>query len=113
MSNGPYPSAEEALADADETVEERLIRLRAEAEAISEEMSDLPSEMRHALDEIEDRIAELYDVVAVQATHSVETVEEIIETRPWISVAVAFGAGALATLLLSRPRARKRGWGNW
>ena len=114
MSNSPYPTAEQALADADETVQERLRRLRAEAESLADDLPEIPGDLRNALDDIEDRLAELYDVVSEQAAQSVETVEEIIETRPWMSVAVAFAAGCLATLLLTPPRRRaKRNWYGW
>jgi ElaB/YqjD/DUF883 family membrane-anchored ribosome-binding protein len=114
MSNPQFRSVNTGTEEAEESVEARLNRLRADADAIVEETAgDLPDELRGALDEIEDRIAELYDVVAAQASYSVETIEEIIETRPWVSVAVAFGAGCLATLLLSSPRAQKRHWYGW
>ena len=96
----------------EETVEERLERLRADAEAIIEEGEDLPEDIRTSLDAIEERIAEIYDVVSEQAAYSAEVMEEIIETRPWMSVAVAFAAGCLATLLLT-PRPRKRSWYEW
>src|ERR1700744_3477320 len=97
---------------AEETVEERLNRLRADAEAIIEEGEELPEDIRNSLDAVEERIAELYDMVSQQAAYSAEVVEEIIETRPWMSVAVAFGAGVLATVLLT-PRPRKRNWYGW
>ena len=97
---------------AEETVEERLNRLRADAEAIIEEGEELPEDIRNSLDAVEERIAELYDMVSQQAAYSAEVVEEIIETRPWMSVAVAFGLGALATVLLT-PRPRKRSWYEW
>jgi|GEM_PF-999424 ElaB/YqjD/DUF883 family membrane-anchored ribosome-binding protein len=93
----------------EEDVEERLARLRNDTAALAEDMPDLPDEMRNALNDLEDRIAELYDVVAEQAAYSVETMEEIIEERPWASVAVAFGAGCLLTLLLL-PRRAARSW---
>jgi ElaB/YqjD/DUF883 family membrane-anchored ribosome-binding protein len=111
MSNPQFRSVNTPT-DAEETVEERLERLRADAEAIIEEGEELPEDIRNSLDAIEDRIAELYDMVSQQAAYSAEVVEEIIETRPWMSVAVAFGAGVLATILLT-PRPRKRNWYGW
>ena len=112
MSNPQFRSVNNPAGDAEETVEDRLNRLRADAEAIIEEGAELPEEIRTSLDAIEERVAELYDMVSQQAAYSAEVVEEIIETRPWMSVAVAFGAGCLATLLLT-PRPRKRNWYEW
>jgi ElaB/YqjD/DUF883 family membrane-anchored ribosome-binding protein len=112
MSNPQFRSVNKAADDAEEGVEERLNRLRADADAIIEEGEDLPDDIRGSLEAIEERIAEIYDVVSEQAAYSAEVVEEIIETRPWMSVAVAFGAGCLATLLLT-PRPRKRSWYEW
>jgi len=111
MSNPQFRSVN-TPGDGEETVEERLNRLREDAEAFAEEGEELPEDIRNSLDAIEQRIAELYDVVSQQAAYSAEVVEEIIETRPWMSVAVAFGAGCLATLLLT-PRPRKRSWYEW
>jgi len=48
--------------------------------------------------------------VAAQAANSVETVEEIIETRPWVSVAVAFGAGCLMGMLFGGSRRNRSDW---
>lgn len=112
MSNPQFRSVNTPADDAEETVEERLNRLRADAEAIIEEGEELPEDIRNSLNDIEDRIAELYDMVSQQAAYSAEVVEEIIETRPWMSVAVAFGLGALTTLLFT-PRPRKRSWYEW
>lgn len=112
MSNPQFRSVNTPADEAGESVEERLNRLRADADAIIEEGEDLPDDIRSSLDSIEQRISELYDVVSEQAAYSAEVVEEIIETRPWMSVAVAFGAGVLATLLLT-PRPRKRNWYEW
>jgi ElaB/YqjD/DUF883 family membrane-anchored ribosome-binding protein len=113
MSNPQFRSVNTPVDDAEESVEERLERLRADAEAIIEEGAELPEDIRSALDSIEDRIAEVYDAVSEQAAYSAEVVEEIIETRPWLSVAVAFGAGVLATLLLAPSRKPKRHWYGW
>jgi ElaB/YqjD/DUF883 family membrane-anchored ribosome-binding protein len=113
MSNPQFHSVKAGIEDAEESVEARLNRLRADAEAIVEEGEDLPEDIRSSLESIEDRIADLYDVISEQAAYSAEVVEEIIETRPWISVAVAFGAGCLATLLLTPARRPKRHWYGW
>jgi ElaB/YqjD/DUF883 family membrane-anchored ribosome-binding protein len=112
MSNPQFRSVNTPTDETEDSVEARLNRLREDADAILEEGAELPEEIRTSLDEIEERIAELYDMVSQQAAYSAEVVEEIIETRPWMSVAVAFGAGCLATLLLT-PRSRKRNWYNW
>jgi ElaB/YqjD/DUF883 family membrane-anchored ribosome-binding protein len=112
MSNPQFRSVNKTADDPGESVEDRLNRLRADADAILEEGEELPDDVRSSLETIEERVAELYDMVSQQAAYSAEVVEEIIETRPWISVAVAFGAGCLATLLLT-PRPRKRNWYNW
>ena len=112
MSNPQFHSVKTSADNTEESVEERLARLREDAEAIIEDGEDLPEDIRNSLESIEDRIADLYDMVAQQAAYSAEVVEEIIETRPWISVAVAFGAGCLATLLLT-PRPRKCNWYDW
>lgn len=108
MSNPKFRAAaddlEDALDDGEDAVEETVARLRDETAALADEMPNLPEEIRAALEDLEDRIAELYDVVSEQAAASVETVEEIIQTRPWASVAVAFGAGCLLTLLVSGSR---------
>ncbi len=93
----------------EDEVEERLARLRDDSAALAEELPNMTEEMRSALSDLEDRITELYDIVAEQAQASVETVEEIIEERPWASVAVAFGAGCLFTLMLL-PRRAARSW---
>jgi ElaB/YqjD/DUF883 family membrane-anchored ribosome-binding protein len=98
----------------EDSIEERLNRLRADADAIAEDTGEeLSDEIRSSLEDVEERIAELYDIVSAQAVQSVETVEEIIETRPWVSVAVAFVAGAVLTLLVTPPRRRKRSWYEW
>jgi ElaB/YqjD/DUF883 family membrane-anchored ribosome-binding protein len=112
MSNPQFRSVNTPADGVEETVEDRLNRLRADADAIIEEGEDLPEDIRNSLEAIEERIADLYDMVSEQAAYSAEVVEEIIETRPWLSVAVAFGAGVLATVLLT-PRPRKRNWYGW
>jgi ElaB/YqjD/DUF883 family membrane-anchored ribosome-binding protein len=112
MSNPQFRSVNTPADGDEDSVEARLNKLRADAEAIIEEGEELPEEIRSSLDAIEERISDLYDMVSEQAAYSAEVVEEIIETRPWVSVAVAFAAGCLTTLLLT-PRPRKRNWYEW
>jgi ElaB/YqjD/DUF883 family membrane-anchored ribosome-binding protein len=113
MSNPQFRSVNTPADEIDDSVEARLNRLRADADAILEDGMDLPEDIRSSLDAIEERFADLYDMVSQQAAYSAEVVEEIIETRPWMSVAVAFGAGCLATILLTPPRRPKRNWYGW
>jgi len=54
------------------------------------------------LGRLEDTISDIYDTVADQSTRSIETVEEIVQESPWISIFTAFAAGALAAHLLNR-----------
>src|ERR1700743_2334774 len=101
MSNPNFRSVNTSADSAEDSIEDRLNRLRADADAIADEAEELPDDIRSSLDDMDDRITELYDIVSAQAAQSMETVEEIIETRPWASVAVAFVAGAVLTLLVT------------
>lgn len=59
-------------------------------------------DIEHMLQRLEDKIADVYDVIADRGARSIETVEDIIEESPWISIFAAFAAGALAAHLLNR-----------
>jgi len=114
MSNPQFKSSEDASESFDYAegggIEERIARLREETGELADRMPDLPAQVRDALRDLESRIGELYDDVAAQAANSVETVEEIIETRPWVSVAVAFGAGCLMGMLFGGSRRNRSDW---
>ncbi len=114
MSNPQFKSDEDALESYDYAegggIEERIKRLREETSDLADRIPDLPAQAREALRDIEHRLGELYETVASQAATSVETVEEIIETRPLVSVAVAFGLGALIGLLFGGKRRPRHDW---
>ena len=115
MSNPQFKNEEDALESFDYAegggIEERIKRLREETGDLADRIPDLPAQAREALRDIEHRLGELYDTVASQAATSVETVEEIIETRPWVSVAVAFGLGCAMGVLFGGQRRPRHDWG--
>ena len=57
---------------------------------------------RETLRGVEAGIADLYETLAAQATRSIESIEETVENRPWISLFAAFGLGCIASLFLIR-----------
>jgi ElaB/YqjD/DUF883 family membrane-anchored ribosome-binding protein len=59
-------------------------------------------EIERLLQRVEDTVSSIYDAIAEQGARSIETVEEVVEENPWLSILTAFAAGALATHLLSR-----------
>jgi ElaB/YqjD/DUF883 family membrane-anchored ribosome-binding protein len=114
MSNPEFKSEEDALESFDYAegggIEERIKRLREETGDLADRIPDLPAQAREALRDIEHRLGELYDTVASQAATSVETIEEIVEARPLVSVVVAFGVGCLMGVLFGGPRRARSGW---
>lgn len=114
MSNPDFKSEEDALESFDYAegggIEERIKRLREETGDLADRIPDLPAQAREALRDIEHRLGELYDTVASQAANSVETIEEIVEARPLVSVVVAFGVGCLMGVLFGGPRRARSGW---
>ncbi len=69
------------------------------------DMPNVPRELKNRVHLLEDQIAELYDIVADDATRSANVIEHVIVDRPWLSVALAFGLGAAAAALLRPSRA--------
>ena len=67
------------------------------------DMPNVPRELKNRVHLLEDQIAELYDIVADDATRSATVIEHVIVERPWLSVMLAFGLGC-ATAALLRPR---------
>jgi ElaB/YqjD/DUF883 family membrane-anchored ribosome-binding protein len=86
----------------DNGLAESIARLQDEAEALGD-MPNIPNELKHRLQSLQDQITDLYEIVADDAAASFEAVEETIIARPWLSVAVAFGLGWLVSSLF-RPR---------
>jgi ElaB/YqjD/DUF883 family membrane-anchored ribosome-binding protein len=88
-----------------EDIEESVAELEDSVAALAEELQDSADDaMRRVLRRIEDTVADLYDLIADEASRSVETVEEVIEERPWTSVLVAFGAGLLVAQFFRKGR---------
>jgi ElaB/YqjD/DUF883 family membrane-anchored ribosome-binding protein len=59
-------------------------------------------DIERVLRRLENTVSDIYDAVADQSARSIETIEEIVEDSPWISILTAFAVGALAAHLLSR-----------
>jgi len=59
-------------------------------------------DIERMLRRLEDTVSEVYDAIADRGARSIETIEEVVEESPWISIFAAFAAGALAAHLLSR-----------
>lgn len=88
-----------------EDIEDSVAELEDSVAALAEELQDSADDaMQRVLRRIEDTVADLYDLIADEASRSVETVEEVIETRPWTSVLVAFGAGLLVAQIFRKGR---------
>jgi ElaB/YqjD/DUF883 family membrane-anchored ribosome-binding protein len=66
--------------------------------ALSRRADDLERMLRR----LEDTVTDIYEAIADQSARSIETVEEIVEESPWISIFTAFAAGALTAHLLRR-----------
>jgi ElaB/YqjD/DUF883 family membrane-anchored ribosome-binding protein len=71
-------------------------------DATEEAVGRRADEIERLLLRIEDTISSIYDTVVDRGARSIETVEDVVEENPWLSILAAFAAGALATHLLSR-----------
>jgi ElaB/YqjD/DUF883 family membrane-anchored ribosome-binding protein len=66
------------------------------------DVPNVPRELKNRMHLLEEQVAELYDIVADDASRSATVIEHVIVERPWLSVALAFGLGC-ATAALLRP----------
>ncbi|MGH6872428.1 MAG: glycine zipper domain-containing protein [Rhizomicrobium sp.] len=71
-------------------------------DAAGDEAEGRSAEVERLLARIEAMVTSVYETVTDRGARSIETVEEVVEENPWMSVLAAFAAGALAGLLLSR-----------
>ncbi len=84
--------------------------LKDDAYALGDDVADAAEtavgrradEIERLLQRVEDTVTDLYDAIAERGARSIETVEEVVEENPWLSILTAFAAGALFTHLLSR-----------
>ena len=74
-------------------------------DAMFGDVPNVPRELKNRMHLLEDQVAELYELVADDATRSATVIEHVIVERPWLSVALAFGLGC-ATAALLRPSRR-------
>jgi ElaB/YqjD/DUF883 family membrane-anchored ribosome-binding protein len=72
------------------------------ADATEEAVASRADEIERLLRRVEDTVTDIYDAIAERGARSIETVEEVVEENPWLSILTAFAAGALVTHLLSR-----------
>jgi ElaB/YqjD/DUF883 family membrane-anchored ribosome-binding protein len=79
-----YAAADDAVAGAEQSLHRRT------------------ADIERMLSRLEDTVSDIYDTVADKGARSIETVEELVEESPWISIFTAFAVGALAAHLLSR-----------
>lgn len=92
--------------DGDNRLAESIARLQDEAETLMGDMPNVPPELKNRLQSLQDQIADLYAMISEEAAYGVDAVEEAIVARPWTSMFVAFGLGALTAALL-RPAPRR------
>ena len=105
MSGAGMAINDDELNELDADIEETVADLEDSVSALAEELKDTADvAMQRVLRRIEDTVADLYDVIAEQTSRSVESLEQTIEERPWISLLAAFGAGFVTAKLLSRRR---------
>jgi ElaB/YqjD/DUF883 family membrane-anchored ribosome-binding protein len=69
------------------------------------DVPNVPRELKNRMHLLEDQVAELYDLVADDASRSATVIEQSIVERPWLSVALAFGLGCATAALLRPSRA--------
>jgi ElaB/YqjD/DUF883 family membrane-anchored ribosome-binding protein len=91
IANDATELEEDIYAAADDTVADAEQGLRRRA-----------ADVQRMLGRLEDTVSDIYDNVADKGARSIETVEELVEESPWISIFAAFAVGALAAHLLSR-----------
>ena len=88
--------------DRDELAQD-IANLKNKVADLAARLTDGADEVtRETLRGIEAGIADLYETLAAQATRSIESIEETVENRPWISLFAAFGLGCIASLFLIR-----------
>jgi ElaB/YqjD/DUF883 family membrane-anchored ribosome-binding protein len=92
--------------DGDNRLAESIARLQDEAETLMGDMPNVPPELKNKLQSLQDQISDLYAMISEEAAYGVDAVEEAIVARPWTSMFVAFGLGALMAALL-RPAPRR------
>lgn len=92
--------------DGDNRLAESIARLQDEAETLMGDMPNVPPELKNRLQSLQDQISDLYAMISEEAAYGVDAVEEAIVARPWTSMFVAFGLGALTAALL-RPAPRR------
>jgi ElaB/YqjD/DUF883 family membrane-anchored ribosome-binding protein len=74
-------------------------------DAMFGDVPNVPRELKNRMHLLEDQVAELYELVADDATRSATVIEKSIVERPWLSVALAFCVGCAAASLLRPSRA--------
>jgi len=80
-----------------------IARLRDDTDALMGDMPNVPRELKNRLQSLQDQVADLYALVAKDAAHTVDAVEESIQARPWTAAIAAIGLGFIIGLIL-QPR---------
>ena len=86
-----------------ELIQDELATIRADVASLGNTLGEVASaEARETIKSIRERLDRLADDAGSATRAGVEMMEETIEERPFVSVAVAFGLGVVLGTLLRR-----------
>jgi ElaB/YqjD/DUF883 family membrane-anchored ribosome-binding protein len=84
--------------------DESIVQDNDDVDVMLGDMPNVPRELKNRMHLLEDQVAELYELIADDATRSATVIEHVITERPWMSVALAFGLGCVTAALLRPSR---------
>ncbi len=86
-----------------ESIQDELATIRADVASLGNTLGDVASaEARETIKAIRERLDRLADDAGSATRAGVDMMEETIEERPLVSVAVAFGLGVVLATLMRR-----------